>query len=137
MKRINISSDRLFTASSKWSDEEPIREELFSIERLEQYAATLAAEHQVSDGPQRGRQLLRQFEENGRQLTVAYRTLAAAVFLGQGISPAAEWLIDNFHVVEEQLRQIREDLPKSYYYQLPKLSTGEMRGYPRIYAIAY
>ncbi len=137
MKRINISSDRLFTASSKWSDEEPIREELFSIERLEQYAATLAAEHQVSEGPQRGRQLLRQFEENGRQLTVAYRTLAAAVFSGQGISPAAEWLIDNFHVVEEQLRQIREDLPKSYYYQLPKLSTGEMRGYPRIYAIAY
>lgn len=137
MKRISISSDSLFAASSKWTDEEPIREELFSIERLEQYAATLAAEHQVSDGPQRGRQLLRQFEENGRQLTMAYRTLAEAVFLGQGISPAAEWLIDNFHVVEEQLRQIREDLPKSYYYQLPKLNTGEMRGYPRIYSIAY
>lgn len=137
MKRISISSDRLFAVSSKWTDEEPIREELFSIERLEQYAATLAAEHQISDGPQRGRQLLPRFEENGRQLTAAYRTLAEALFEGQEISPAAEWLVDNFHVVEEQLRQIREDLPKSYYFQLPKLSTGEMHGYPRIYSIAY
>src|SRR2546423_14634988 len=99
MKRISISSDSLFAASSKWTDEEPIREELFSIERLEQYATTLAAEQQVSAGPQRGRQLLPRFEENGRQLTAAYRTLAEAVFLGQGISPAAEWLIDNFHIV--------------------------------------
>ncbi|MBK7601090.1 MAG: hypothetical protein IPJ07_22240 [Acidobacteria bacterium] len=137
MKRINISSDRLFAVSSKWTDEEPIREELFSIERLEQYAATLATEHAVSEGPQRGRQLLPQFEENGRRLTAAYRTLTEALFDGQGISPAAEWLVDNFHIVEEQLRQIRQDLPKSYYYQLPKLSTGEMRGYPRIYSIAY
>ena len=137
MKSIRTRNASLFSASHQWTEEEPIREELFSVERLEQYAATLAAEHQVNDRPQRGRQLLPQFEANGRQLTVAYRTLAEAVFLGQGISPAAEWLVDNFHIVEEQLRQIREDLPKSYYYQLPKLSTGEMHGYPRIYSIAY
>ena len=137
MKSIKISSNKLFTVLNQWTDEEPIRKELFSVERLEQYAATLAAEHQISDGPQRGRQLLPQFEANGRQLTVAYRTLAEAVFSGQGISPAAEWLIDNFHIVEEQLRQIREDLPKRYYYELPKLNTGEMQGYPRIYSIAY
>lgn len=137
MKINNIRSDRRFAASSKWTDEEPIREEIFSIERLEQYAATLAAEHQVSQGPQRGRQLLPRFEENGRLLRAAYRTLAEALFSGRGISPAAEWLVDNFHVVEEQLRQIREDLPKSYYYQLPKLSNGEMQGYPRIYSIAH
>ncbi len=66
----------------------------------------------------------------------AYRTLVEGLRRGQGISPAAEWLVDNFHTVEEQLRQIREDLPKSYHYELPKLITGEMRGYPRIYLIA-
>src|SRR5215813_2886635 len=131
MRRIRTSNDSIFVESSQWSkwlkgskrfDEEPIREELFSVERLEQYAATLAAEHQVSDRPQRGRLLLPRFEENGRQLISAYRTLAEAVFQGQEISPAAEWLVDNFHIVEQQLRQIREDLPKGYYYQLPKLS---------------
>src|SRR5215510_5631804 len=145
MKEISVRDERRLAMSSKWpgwtkwstaDNEEPIREELFSVERLEQYAATLAAEHQVSDRPQRGRLLLPRFEENGRQLISAYRTLAEAVFQGQEISPAAEWLVDNFHIVEQQLRQIREDLPKGYYYQLPKLSAGEMRGYPRIYSIA-
>ncbi|MBK9314496.1 MAG: hypothetical protein IPM55_09670 [Acidobacteria bacterium] len=139
MKRINISNDNLFGLSSNipaWIDEEPIREELFSVERLEQYAAVQAAECHISERPHRGRLLLPRFEDNGRQLIAAYRLLAEAAFQGQGISPAAEWLVDNFHVVEEQLRQIRVDLPKSYYYQLPKLSAGEMRGYPRIYSIA-
>src|SRR6185295_2192959 len=136
MKNIRTSNDTVFAVSSKWTDEEPIRAELFSVERLEQYATMLAAEHQVSDRPQRGRLLLPRFEENGRQLMAAYRVLVKAAFAEQGISPAAEWLVDNFHLVEEQLRQIRQDLPQSYYHQLPKLSTGEMRGYPRIYSIA-
>jgi cyclic beta-1,2-glucan glucanotransferase len=125
-----------WSKTSRVNDEEPIREELFSIERLEQCAPMLADEHQVSERPRRGRELLPRFEENGRYLIAAYRKLTEAVFEGQGVSPAAEWLIDNFHVVEEQLREIRVDLPKSYYYELPKLVTGEMSGYPRIYSIA-
>jgi hypothetical protein len=80
--------------------------------------------------------LLPRFEENGRYLITAYLKLTEAIFEGQCVSPAAEWLIGNFHVVEEQLREIRVDLPKSYYYELPKLVTGEIRGYSRIYSIA-
>ncbi|MEP7342549.1 MAG: glucoamylase family protein [Acidobacteriota bacterium] len=136
MKSIRTANDSVFAVPGKWIDEEPIRAELFSVERLEQYALTLAAEHQVADKPQRGKLLLPRFEENGRRLTTAYQVLVAAAFTEQGISPAAEWLVDNFHIVEEHLRQIRQDLPQSYYYQLPKLSTGQMQGYPRIYSIA-
>ena len=117
-------------------DEEPIRGELYSIERLEQFAAFLAAEHKVSREPERGRQLLPRLEENGRKLVAAYRSLGRAISNERTISPAAEWLVDNFHIVEEQLREIREDLPKSYYYELPKLTAGDLSGYPRIYAIA-
>ncbi|HYJ47246.1 MAG TPA: protein ndvB, partial [Pyrinomonadaceae bacterium] len=122
--------------ASASEDEEPIRGELFSIERLEQFAAGLASEHKVITEPERGRDLLPRLEENGRKLIAAYRSLAEAIRNERTISPAAEWLVDNFHIVEEQLREIREDLPKSYYYELPKLATGELKGYPRIYAIA-
>jgi cyclic beta-1,2-glucan synthetase len=122
--------------SGEWTDLEPIRGELFSVERLEQCAAKLAAEHRVSDGPKRGRLLLPRFEENGRRLMAAYRTLAEVVSKGHGISPAAEWVVDNFHSIEEQIRAIRSDLPKSYYYQLPKLTGGELQGFPRIYSLA-
>ena len=117
-------------------DEEPIHDELYSVERLEQYAAALAAEHRVYAGRRRGRRLLPALERNGHLLVAAYHALAEAVRDERTISPAAEWLVDNFHIVEEQLREIREDLPAGYYYELPKLSAGELADYPRIYAVA-
>ena len=120
---------------ASYASEEPIRGELFSVERLEQYARTLAAEHRI--GKKKGRaRLLPRLEDNGRKLVTAYRTLVEGVRRGDSISPAAEWLLDNFHIVEEQLREIREDLPKGYYRELPKLMDGELADYPRIYAVA-
>ncbi|MEK6280234.1 MAG: glucoamylase family protein [Acidobacteriota bacterium] len=118
-----------------YADEQPIRAEIFSVERLEQYAKALAAEHKTVT--KRGRALLLpRLEDNGRKLIAAYRVLIEAIKNGRAISPAAEWLVDNFHIVEEQLREIREDLPRSYYHELPKLTEGELKDYPRIYALA-
>ncbi|HMG74377.1 MAG TPA: glucoamylase family protein [Pyrinomonadaceae bacterium] len=114
----------------------PIREELYSIERLEQYAATLAAEHKIAEKPQRANLLLPRLEENGRKLIAAYKALADSIREEHVISPAAEWLVDNFHIVEEQVREIREDLPKGYYHELPKLAEGDFKEYPRIYALS-
>src|SRR5437773_5787392 len=116
--------------------EVPIREELYSIERLEQYAVALAAEHQIAEKPHRANLLLPRLEENGRKLLAAYQALAESIRAEHVISPAAEWLVDNFHIVEEQVREIREDLPKSYYYELPKLAAGDYKDYPRIYALS-
>ncbi len=124
-----------FKRSSSRADEHPISEELFSVERLEQYAQVLAAEHKVVI--KKGRPLLLpRLEDNGRKLVNAYNALVEAVRTGRVLSPAAEWLIDNFHIVEEQLREIREDLPRSFYHELPKLSEGDLKEYPRIYAVA-
>ncbi|HVB99291.1 MAG TPA: glycosyl transferase, partial [Candidatus Dormibacteraeota bacterium] len=53
------------------------------------------------------------------------------------ITPAAEWLVDNFHIVDEQLREIRDDLPAGYYRRLPKLASGHLEGYPRVYGVAW
>ncbi len=119
-----------------YADEKPFQAEFFSVERLEQYAQTLAAKHKTVT--RRGRaQLLPRLEDNGRKLEYAYRRLVEAIREGRPISPAAEWLVDNYHIVEEQLREIREDLPRSYYHELPKLADGELQGYPRIYSVAF
>src|SRR2546426_2139100 len=117
--------------------EDPIREELYSVERLEQFAAVLAIEHKIAARARRSRLLLPRLEENGRKLLAAYRALAEAIRGERTISPAAEWLVDNFHIVEEQVREIREDLPKSYYHELPKLADGPFKNYPRIYAFSF
>ncbi len=56
---------------------------------------------------------------------------------GQPITPAAEWLLDNFHIVEQQLRQIEDDLPPGYYRHLPKLTDGPLAGYPRVLGLTW
>jgi len=111
--------------------DEPILAELFSVERLEQHARTLAAAQHVTDTPYGGRAVWPRIAENGRVLLAAYRVLARAIKDERSITPAAEWLVDNFHIVDEQLREIRDDLPPNYYRELPKLAEGHLAGYPR------
>ena len=53
------------------------------------------------------------------------------------MTPAAEWLVDNYYIVDEHIRAIRRDLPPGYYKQLPKLARGPLRGYPRVYGLAW
>src|ERR1043165_6307735 len=127
---------RVFRRASNDGGELPIREELFSIDRLEHYAAAIPGDNQTAETPQRAHLLLPPLEENGRKLVEAYDSLAESIRKEHVISPAAEWLVDNFHIVEEQVREIREDLPHSYYYELPKLADGPFKGYPRIYALS-
>ncbi len=117
--------------------DEPIVAELFSVERLEQHAESLAAAQAVTDEPGRGRPVLPRLADNGRYLLDSYRTLAASIRDERTITPAAEWLVDNFHIVEEQVREIRDDLPDTYYRELPKLADGPLAGYPRVLGIAW
>ena len=116
---------------------EPIRAELFSAERLEQHAESLAAAQAITLEPVQGRPLLPRVLENGRLLVEYYRATAAAMQREQTITPAAEWLVDNFYIVEEQLREIRDDLPPGYYRKLPKLASGHLEGYPRVFGVAW
>ena len=48
----------------------------------------------------------------------------------------ADWLADNFHIIDEVLREVRQDLPRGYDAILPKLLSAPLAGYPRVYALA-
>ncbi|MFV3131949.1 GH36-type glycosyl hydrolase domain-containing protein [Niveispirillum sp. KHB5.9] len=120
-----------------WADPRPVREELFGIERLEQHAGTLAAAQEVTCRPPVVLSLHARLDNNARVLLAAYRAGAVELEAGRGVVPAAEWLLDNYHLVEEQIREIRDDLPPGYYRQLPKLAGGPFAGYPRVFEIAW
>ena len=127
MKLLLFKSQRRKVHSEAFSSsllEEPIRSELFSSERLEQHAESLATAQPVSATARASRPLLPRVLDNGRVLLDAYRILGRAIRAERTITPAAEWLVDNFHIVEEQVREIREDLPHGYYRELPKLAKG-------------
>jgi cyclic beta-1,2-glucan synthetase len=117
--------------------DEPILAELFSVERLEQHAQSLAAAQVVTATPVRGRAVGPRIAENGHVLLESYRVLARAIKEERSITPAAEWLVDNFPIVDEQLREIRDDLPPDYYRELPKLAEGHLEGYPRVLGLAW
>jgi cyclic beta-1,2-glucan synthetase len=116
---------------------EPIHAEVFGVERLEQHAESLAAAQPVRRDRGWARGLLSRVADNARVLREAYQVLAAGARDGQPVTPAAEWLIENFHVIDEQLREIRDDLPPAFYRELPKLADGPLAGYPQVYGIAW
>ncbi|WP_236611926.1 GH36-type glycosyl hydrolase domain-containing protein [Phenylobacterium zucineum] len=120
-----------------WCDRAPIRAELFSIERLEAHAKTLALAQPVAARPKAGRSVAGRLLDNQRRLVEAYAVLQRSGSGGEAATPAAQWLLDNFHVVEEQVREIRRDLPPGYYRQLPKLISGPFAGYPRVFGLVW
>ena len=117
--------------------EKPIRAELFSVERLEQHARSLAEAQPVGKYPRRRRPLPACLRDNAKILVESFREIARSAQAHRPITPGGEWLLDNFHVVEEQIREIKNGLPTDYYRELPKLIEGPLAGYPRIYGIAW
>jgi cyclic beta-1,2-glucan synthetase len=123
--------------SPPWDSDHAIREEVFGRERLEQHAESLARAQRVTNSPPRVLRLHDRLAENEKQLLAAHQILVKAVADGHSVTPGAEWLINNSHVVEEQIRDVRKNLPLSYYEQLPKLGEGPLAGYPRIVGVAW
>ena len=116
-------------------EEQPLRAELFSTDQLEQHAKALAGRHKVDQrtGPDH---LLGRLEKNETVLFEAHRMIVATVATNRRMSPADEWLLDNFYLIEEQIRVSRRHLPKHYSTELPRLLNGPSTGFPRVYDIA-
>ncbi|MGO9015185.1 MAG: GH36-type glycosyl hydrolase domain-containing protein [Dissulfurispiraceae bacterium] len=115
--------------------EPPLRSELFSSDQMEQHGKTLAALHKLSPeyAPD---QLLARLADNEGILTGTRSLLIEAITTGRRITPAGEWLLDNFYLIEEQIRTARRHLPKGYSRELPRLMDGLSAGLPRVYDIA-
>ncbi|MHB8955129.1 MAG: GH36-type glycosyl hydrolase domain-containing protein [Pirellulaceae bacterium] len=115
--------------------EEPIRANLLSVEQLCEHAQTLADWHEVVARP-RGHQLLRKLEENAAALAEAHRLLSRAARESHELPPAANWFLDNYYIIQEQIRMSRQHLPRKYSRELPQLTVGANAGLPRVYDVA-
>jgi len=117
------------------NEKSPLRSELFSTEQLEQYALSLAALHTLSSDPV-PEQLLKRLDENEAILIEVRNLLIESAKENSLISPAGEWLLDNFYSIEEQIQIGKKHFPKSYSETLPRLAKGPLAGLPRVYDIA-
>jgi cellobiose phosphorylase len=115
--------------------EPPLREELFSNTQLESHARSLAAE-QILDFRPSSELLLHRLDENEEVIRKSYEDVADAVRRGRPVSAGAEWLLDNYYLIEEQIDHIRLNFPSEYSQKLPRLGTGYRKGFPRVYDLA-
>lgn len=115
--------------------EPPLRAELFGFEQFDKHGEALAAAHDLDLKPS-AECLLPRLKENARIIRHSYEIVAEAVRSGQHMAPAAEWLLDNYYLIVEQIDIARMHLPKGYSRALPRLRNGLLRGFPRIYDLA-
>ena len=118
-------------------EQAPIRGELFSVDRLEQHALSLASTQHASILAVRDGRVPARLLDNETVLQAAYITICDATSDKLVMSPAADWLMDNFHLVEERIRVIRSDLPSALHRRLPRMRDGAFTHQPRVLALAW
>ena len=121
--------------SGQPAEEAPLRAALYSTDQMAQHGKALAASHRLAVGAVADR-LLGRLAANENALLDVCRRLTFVATEKRRITPAGEWLLDNFYLIEEQIRTTRRHLPKGYSRELPRLASGPLGGHPRVYDIA-
>ena len=116
-------------------EEEPLRSELLSTSQMGQYGKFLAGKH-ILDRKKTPDRLLPRLAENETVLHRVFNLLSSAVKSENRITPAAEWLLDNYYLIDEQIQTAKRHLPSQYSKELPKLASGPSEGRPRVYDLA-
>ncbi len=116
-------------------DEVPLRAELFTADQMEQHGKEVAAAHELTlkRSPDR---LLPRLAANEKKLAEVGTLLAQTGSGQRRVTPAGEWLLDNFHLIEEEIRTAKRHLPPGYSRELPRLASGANAGFPRVYDLA-
>ena len=127
--RLNFLND-----NNERKSEEPFRSELYSADQMDRHGKALARSHQTQKHRSADK-LLKRLEENEKNLLEVRNLLVESIRSGKTVTPASEWLLDNFYLIEEQIVIARKHLPKGYSEALPYLAAGVSEGLPRVYDI--
>jgi len=122
-------------SANQSAEEAPLRAALYSADQMAQHGKALAAAHRLAAGTVTDRLLVR-LAANENTLVDVCRRLTSVATEKRRVTPAGEWLLDNFYLIEEQIRTAKRHLPKGYSRELPRLASGPSAGHPRVYDIA-
>ena len=110
-----------------------LRAELFGVEQLSRHARDVANGHRIVAGL--GSDLLLDRLSQNENILRSFNRATLELDPGRRIAPAAEWLLDNFYLIETQIQMARRHLPRGYSRELPRLSKGDSTSLPRVYDI--
>jgi cellobiose phosphorylase len=135
LRRLRAFRRRRAAARTRPEQEPALRSELFSAEQMERHGRVLAAQHRLRKRSTADL-LLHRLADNEAVIAHTCERLTQATRRKRSITPAGEWLLDNFYLIEEQIRIALRHLPKGYSRELPRLQGGPSAGLPRVYDIA-
>ncbi len=110
--------------------------EQFTKEEIESYAKRIAMIYSIPKRINIFNWPLKRMNDNYSYIKTVYKELNEDIHRKDEVPFAAEWIMDNFFIIEEQVVELRRELLKSNYYKMPVHKSGNMKGYTRIYAIA-
>ena len=123
--------------TERGSVQAPIRSEIFGAQRFAQHGRSLADTHRAKIDVFNAGSFFPRLKSNMGFLRKAHDYIGEQASTGYDISPAAEWLLDNFHTIEAQLKEVHDGLPRSYFRTLPTLLDEPLAGLPRVYGVAW
>jgi hypothetical protein len=133
LSQLRVNYQRLTTPKNQ-NNEVPFRSELYSSDQLYRHGVILANSHKLQKNSTKDK-LIKRLDDNEKALLEVRNLLVESIRNNKTITPAAEWLLDNFYLIEEQIVTARKHFPKKYSENLPYLSEGQSAGMPRVYDI--
>ena len=109
---------------------------LLDKKQLEKYMGKLASDHNLRTEAEEKTYTITNLEKEFDYITMVYNLLNEHIKLGIDIHPAGEWLLDNYYIIEERVKQIKEELDLKKYKKFWGLDNGPYIGYARIYVLA-
>ena len=109
---------------------------LLDKKQLESHLQKIATNHNLINKPSKDTYPIPQLLDNYETIKIVYNLLNEHVKLGISTHPAGEWLLDNFYIIEETVKQIQKELTLKKYMNFLGIANGKYKGFARIYVLA-
>lgn len=109
---------------------------LLDKKQLEKYMEKLACDHNLKPESEEKTYPIPALEKDFKYISMVYNLLNEHIKIGIDIHPAGEWLLDNYYIIEERVKQIKDELTLTKYKKFLGLDNGQYAGYARIYVLA-
>lgn len=104
--------------------------------QLEKYMEKIASEHNICNYCASNTYPLEDLKNKYHIILETYNLLSRHIKMGIKIHSAGEWILDNFYIIEENVKAIQKELSKKKYKQMLALANGKYVGFSRIYVLA-
>ena len=105
-------------------------------EQLKNHLEKMAMQHTLKKQSNKNTYPIPQLLENYVKIKKVYQLLNEHIKLDISIHPAGEWILDNFYIIEESVKQIEKEMSIKKYINFTGIQNGKYKGFARIYVLA-